>query len=91
MKKKKVFSPILVNATEMARQYPDSFEQPSKSERDKLQIGDLAKVCDMLSVPKRGRSPRRYGWPSDPNPTWLSISPVNISPSRCVMITQKRS
>jgi len=42
MKKKKVFTPILVNAAEMARQYPDTFEQPPKSELDKLQRGDLA-------------------------------------------------
>ncbi len=46
MKRKKVFTPILVNATEMARQYPDTFEQPPKSELDKLQRGDLAKVSD---------------------------------------------
>jgi hypothetical protein len=46
MKKKKLFTPILINAAQMARQYPDTFGRPPKSELDKLQRGDFAKVSD---------------------------------------------
>jgi hypothetical protein len=44
--KKKIYTPVLVNAAEMAREHPDTFQRPSKAFLDSLRPGDLAKVSD---------------------------------------------
>lgn len=35
----------LVNAQEMAKQYPDSFTSPDQEELSKVSVGDSVKVC----------------------------------------------
>jgi hypothetical protein len=36
----------LVNAQQMAEEFPDTFEAPSASDLSKLRCGDIVKVCD---------------------------------------------
>lgn len=39
-------SPVLVNAAEMAREYPETFHRPSKQELNHIRPKDLVKVSD---------------------------------------------
>jgi hypothetical protein len=41
-----IYAFIFVDAQEMHRNNPDRFEVPSQEELDKLDIGDVVKVCD---------------------------------------------
>ena len=36
---------LLVNAQEMAKKYPETFEAPSKEELNKVKVGDSVKIC----------------------------------------------
>lgn len=45
-KKQKMFSPVLVNAAEMAREHPKTFGRPSKKELNAIGAGSLVKVSD---------------------------------------------
>ncbi len=42
----KIQSPLLVNAAEMAREYPETFLRPSKQQLDHIAPKDLVKVSD---------------------------------------------
>ena len=35
----------LVNAQEMARNYPETFKVPNSNDLDKMKVGDSAKIC----------------------------------------------
>jgi hypothetical protein len=45
-KRRKIYSPVLVNAAAMARQHPKTFGRPSKQELGDIQPGALVKVSD---------------------------------------------
>ena len=62
--------PILVNAAEMARQYPNEFEAPAPEELTMLKIGDFAKVCILR------QSKQQLGIPTTGERFWVQITNI---------------
>jgi len=63
-------TPILVNAAEMAKQYPESFQRPTQAELDHVKPGMFCKVCVLRN------SDRQVGVPTFGERFWVEIHSV---------------